>query len=159
MAIITTNLPPIAPLLRSWLSPCLGRTESRSHNDGTDKAQTEKPKYRNSIVRHASRASRKPQDLDNKAMAERYFSGFHNGQEDLDPVASEDNNIRMQAYPITQGNLSGHAAPKETADMEMGNPQRTMTLGQPVIPTERNRQAMGRRPSIEDMAQTVHEIV
>lgn len=157
MAIITTNLPPIMPLLRSWLSPCLGGAENSSQN--TDNTQTEHPKKRSSKMRSASRASREPQDLHNKAMTERYFAGFHS-QESL--AASGEKEIRMQAYPIPEGSSSGDVAQEKTAEVEMDKSQKSLTSERPAIPVQRNAQATGRRPSTEDsneVAQTIHEIV
>lgn len=74
VAICTTNMPPVVPLLRVWLSPCLGRTESASASDDADGRRSSAASAIKK--RSASRASRKShmQMLHNRTMSDRYFA-------------------------------------------------------------------------------------
>lgn len=121
VAICTTNMPPIVPLLRVWLSPCLGRTEYAADDadggdgDGGEKASRKSRYYSNITKRSASRASRKSQVLHNKTMSDRYFA-------DLEaPGPGEQDDISLQTYAMSRG---GDEAPatgtKSSAEKSIG---------------------------------------
>lgn len=99
VAIVTTNLPPIAPLIRKWCSPCLGRMESAS--DEATKDTTKQSKLSDTTKRSASRASRKSQKqvLHNKTMSDRYLSGFGTHE----PLSGSESDINMETYATSEG--------------------------------------------------------
>lgn len=87
VALITTNLPPIAPLIRRFMSPCLGRMDNSSEMSGASE-DGEMPPRKGSPVTlprrstAVERLSRKPSMAGhNTAMANRYFSGFNFGSQ------------------------------------------------------------------------------
>lgn len=119
VAICTTNMPPVVPLLRVWLSPCLGRTESVSDDadaDAADGSRTTKglsKMYSNATKRSASRASRKShmQMLHNRTMTDRYFADLEapappKSSASAVPAGTVDiggNEIKMQTYATSGG--------------------------------------------------------
>lgn len=102
VAICTTNMPPVVPLLRVWLSPCLGRTESVSDGDDDGTQTTRRSKYSHVAKRSASRASRKSQVLHNKTMSERYFADFETPAPPARVGTGEDE-IKLQTYATSRG--------------------------------------------------------
>lgn len=103
VAIITTNLPPIAPLIRKWCSPCLGRMPESASDEGSKDA-SKPPKPNNTTKRSASRASRKSQKqvLHNKTMSDRYLSGFQN----YESFPGSENDIKMNTYATSEGKVA-----------------------------------------------------
>lgn len=99
VALITTNLPPIAPLIRQLMSPCLGRmqdtTSDTTTNDTTDDSLSRKNTFSRRPSTAAGRMSRKPSRAGhNETMKNRYLSGFGGPDEG-------GNEIKMQTYNIS----------------------------------------------------------
>lgn len=104
VAVITTNIPPIAPLIRKWLSPCLGRMEVSERSNSPNY----KPSSQSPPSRSVSKASLKAQERfqHNEAMTDRYFSG----------VGSQE---YLPAYNTTNKPRTNSAASNERMDDEM----------------------------------------
>lgn len=99
VALITTNLPPIAPLLRRWMSPCFGRMDTSSDTtdarDGSSSRMSNMTRLGTSAGDRLSRkGSRAGHD---QTMANRYFSGFGTASNEQIVMAQRED-IKMQTY-------------------------------------------------------------
>lgn len=158
VAICTTNMPPIVPLLRQWLSPCLGRTEYAS-DDADGERASRKSKYSNITNRSASRASRKSQVLHNKTMSDRYFADLEAPDQLAGPGEEE---INMQTYAKSQGDNKVPTRTKSTAERSVHaatEEKRAATPESPKHLRENDKNTRQKEFVDESVVQTTREIV
>lgn len=111
VAICTTNMPPVVPLLRVWLSPCLGRTDTTT--DNSNRTQTTKgSRYSNALKRSASKASRKSQIAHNQTMSDRYFADLE-APTAVTRRGTGDTEIKLETYSASRGSSKASNRPAD----------------------------------------------
>lgn len=160
VAVITTSLPPIAPLIRKWMN-CLGAQENLSTAERVEAAKRRGSESSQCTKRSASNASVKAQAKrkHNTAMAERYLSDFDS--QEKAPIYDSGSDLTrsnsMGSTASTSTTVTQRTAEEIMTDAVARDPHAPTTPGQnSVFSTDSRRDDDA---DADAVPQTVREIV
>jgi hypothetical protein len=153
VGMVTTNLAPIIPLIRKWLSPWLGRLESSTSDGTTNQLGTGAGSSSARTMKSRNRDPKSPGPLKLMTQAGRHHQ--HHGSESsehiVDPEAAN-NDVELQSYKNSPNESHSTPLPESGLEgLESGTKQSRMstTLGNgsmasPTLIIERDGEVLNR---------------